>query len=168
MTKVATKDAEWHLIKSKLEIEAARYNIEVDLFDSASRQSIPRDWLPIVFKAREETPSVISVVSKRGFDSSDQRVDGWIALIRDELYTNPSVEDIFVSIEDNNVDVWVVIPKRDITILRQLVEIEGRILEILVSGERSPFLMDFHIIYRCGRNLKELTPTRAIRLPRQV
>jgi hypothetical protein len=166
MTKVVTRDADWHLLISKQGVEAVSSAIKVDLLNSASEQSIPRDWLPIVFKAHEEILPIIGVTNKRDFDSSDQCVDGWIALIREGLYANPSVENIFVSIEDNNVDVWVVIPKRDIAILRQLVEIEGRILEILVSGERSPFLMDFHIIYRSGRNLEELAPTRTIRLPR--
>jgi len=166
MIRVDTRDVDWHLLISKLEVEVASSAIEIDLFNSIIKQSTPRDWLPTIFRAPEEILPVISVVNKRGFDSSDQRVDGWIALIREELYANPSVEDIFVSIEDNNVDVWVVIPKRDISVLRQLVEDEGRIVEMLVSGEHPPFLIDFHIIYRSGRNLEELAPTRAIRLPK--
>jgi hypothetical protein len=166
MAKVATRDAEWHLVISKRGVEAVSSGIKVDLLNSASKQSIPRDWRTIVFKVPQEIPPVISVVSKRGFDSSDQRVDGWIALIKEELYANPSVEDIFVSIEDNNVDVWVVIPKRDISVLRQLVEIEGELFKTLVSGESPPFLIEFHIIYRCGRKIEELAPTKAIRLPR--
>ncbi len=73
---------------------------------------------------------------------------------------------LFVSIEDNDVDVWVVIPERDLTILHQIVEREGELFDTLVSGESPPFLIDFHIIYRCGRNLEDLAPTRATRLPR--
>ena len=111
---------------------------------------------------------VISVDNEMGCDLSNQSVNGWISLIREELYSNPSVEDIFVSIEDSDVDVWVVIPKRDIAVLHQLVEIEGRILEMLVCGKRPPFLIDFHVIYRCGRNIQDLAPTSAIRLPRQA
>jgi hypothetical protein len=168
MTKVDTRDADWHLLISKLEVEAASSAIEIDLLNSAIKQSIPRDWLPIVFKAHEEILPVISVVNERGFDSSDQCVDGWIALIREELYSNRSVEDIFVSIEDNNVDVWVVIPERDLAALDQLADIEWELLEMFVSGEHPVFLIDFHIIYRCGRNVEDLAPTRAIRLPRQV
>ena len=164
---VDTKERDWHLLISKLEVEAARSDIKVDLLDSASKQSIPRDWSPLVFMAYESLPP-ISVTNKGGFDSSDQCVNGWIALIRKELYANPSVEDIFVSIEDDNVDVWVVIPKRDISVLRQLVQGEGRIVEMLVSGEHPAFLIDFHIIYRCGRSIDEVAPSKAIRLPRQA
>ena len=130
---------------------------EVDILNSDIKRSIPRDWVPMTY-----------IDYKREFDSSSQDVNGWLSLIKEELYSNPSVEDIFVSIEDSNVDVWVVIPERDLTILHQIVEREWELLKAFVSGEHSPFLIDFHIIYRCGRNVEDLAPTRAIRLPRQV
>lgn len=168
MTIADTIDTDWYLLVSKLEVKAVSSAIKVDLLNSATKQSIPRDWLPIVFGGYEEPLLVISVGNKRGFDSSNQCVDGWISRIREELYANPSVEDIFISIEDNNVDVWVVIPERDIAVLDQLADIEWKLLEMFVSGEHPVFLMDFHVIYRCGRNLGELAPTRAIRLLRQV
>ena len=129
----------------------------VDVLNSSVKQSTPKDWVPM-----------ISIDHKREFDSSNQCVDGWLSHIREELYSNPSVEDVFVSIEDNNVDVWVVIPERNLTVLDQLADIEWELLEMFVSGEHPVFLLDFHIIYRCGRNLEDLAPTRAIRLPRQV
>lgn len=118
------------------------------------------------FKEDKELPSPMSADNSIGFDSSDQCVNGWLSLIREELYSIPSVEDIFVSIEDSDVDVWVVIPERDLAILHQITEKEIDLFKTLVSGESPPFLIDFHIIYRCGRNVEELAPTRAIRLPR--
>jgi hypothetical protein len=166
MTVVDTKSADWHLPISKLELEAACSDIKVDLVNSAIKQSVSKDWLPIILTAYEELLPMISVDSKRDFDSSNQCVDGWIALIKEELYANPSVEDIFIDIEDNEVDVWVVIPERDLSILHQIVETEGKLFDTLASGENPPFLIEFHVIYRCGRNVEELAPTRAIRLPR--
>jgi len=166
VTRVDTRDTDWHLLISKLEIEATRYDIKVDSLNSASTQSIPRNWLPIIFMPHEEILPVIDVANRMGFDSSNQCVDGWIALIRKELYANPSVEDIFVSIEGSDVDVWVVIPEHDLAILHQIVEVEGELFDTLVSGESPPFLVDFHIIYRRGRKIEELAPTKAIRLPR--
>ena len=118
------------------------------------------------FEIYEELRPPMSADNTMGSDFSNQCVDGWIALIRQELYANPSVEDIFVSIEDNNVDVWVVIPERDLAALDQLADIEWELLEMFVSGEQPVFLIDFHIIYRCGRNVEELAPTKAIRLQR--
>ena len=138
-------------------VKAISSTIEVDILDSSIKQPVPRDWVPM-----------ISIDNKGEFDSSSQDVNGWLSLIKEALYSIPSVEDIFVGIEDSDVDVWVVIPKRDISVLRQLVENEGQILEMLVSGEHPAFLIDFHIIYRCGRNIEDLVSNRAIRLPRQV
>ena len=166
MTLLDTKETDWYLLISKLEVEAVSSAIEVDILHSSMKQHIPKDWVPIVFTGYETPLSLESVDNRRGFDSSDQNLNGWLSLIREQLYSNSSVEDIFVSIEDSDVDVWVVIPKRDISIIRQLVEIEGRMLEMLVSGEHPAFLIDFHVIYRCGRNIEELVSNRAIRLPR--
>jgi hypothetical protein len=136
----------------------------VDVLNSAIPKSAPKDWLPVM--ACEELPPITSTDSKIDFDLSNQDVNGWLTLIRKELYAISSVEDIFVSIEDSDVDIWVVIPERDLAILHQIVEREGELFETLFSGENPLFLVDFHIIYRCGRKIEELAPTRAIRLPR--
>jgi len=162
-----TKEREWYLLGSKLQVKAVSSAIAVDILTSTIKESIPKNWLPIIFEEYEEPPPVISADNEGGFDSSNQDVNGWLSLVREELYSIASVEDIFVSIEDNDVDVWVVIPERDLTILHQIVEREWELLKTLVSGENPPFLMDFHIIYHCGRNIEELAPTDAIRLPKQ-
>ena len=167
MTIVATKDTGWHLLASELEVKAISSAIEVDIFSSSVKQSVPRDWLPTIFTGYEKPLPLESVDNKGGFDSSDQSTDGWIALIRGALYSIPSVEDIFVSIEDDNVDVWAVIPQRDIAVLGQLADIEWELLETFASGKHPLFLIDFHVIYRCGRNIEDLAPTGAIRLLRQ-
>jgi len=166
MTLLDTKETDWHLLTSEAGIKAISSTIEADILISTVKQSIPRDWLPIIFTAYEEPLPLKGVDSKRGFDSSNQYVNGWLSLIKKELYSNPAVEDIFVSIEGNDVDVWVVIPERNLAVLHQLVEREGELFDTLVSGENSPFLMDFHIIYRRGRDIEDLASTKAIRLPR--
>ena len=120
------------------------------------------------FKIYEELRPPVSADNTMGSDFSNQCVDGWLSLIREALYSIPLVEDIFVTIEDSDVDVWVVIPERDVAALDHLADIEWKLLEIFVSGEHPVFLVDFHIIYRCGRDVEDLAPTRAIRLPRQV
>ncbi len=122
----------------------------------------------LTFEADEELRSPTSADNVMGSDFSNQYVDGWLSLIREELYANPSVEDIFVSIEGSDVDVWVVIPERDLVVLDQLVDTEWGLLEMLVSGEHPAFFIDFHVIYRCGRNIEDLAPTKAIKLRRQV
>ncbi len=136
-------------------VKAISSTIEVDILDSSIKQPVPRDWVPM-----------ICIDNKREFDYSDQDINGWLSLIKRELYANPLVEDIFVSIEGRDVDIWVVIQERNLAVLHQIVGKEGELFKTLVSGESPPFLIDFHIIYRCGRNVEELAPTKAIRLPR--
>ena len=133
--------------------------IKVDELNSLTKESAAIDWRPIIFPEYKEPEPPISV-------DTFSNVNGWLSLIKEGLYANPSVEDIFVSIAGSEVDVWVVIPERDLAILRQITEKEIELYKTLVSGESPPFLIDFHIIYRCGRNVEELAPTRAIRLPR--
>jgi hypothetical protein len=160
MTIVNTTERVWLSLSLKPAISSTT---EVDVLNSAIKESVPKDWLPAIFMGYEASRGVGNT---RAFDSSDQTVNGWLSLLREELYSNPSVEDIFVTIEDNNVDAWVVIPHRDLGVLHQIVEKEWELLKILVSGKSPAFLIDFHIIYRYGRNVQDLAPTRAIPLPR--
>ena len=140
-------------------------DIEVEIVNSGE-QAVARHWPPTVLMGYEEPLPVDSVDNEVGFDFSNQDVNGWISLIREGLYSIPSVEDIFVSIEGSDVDVWVVIPERDLAILHQIVEMEWELIKPFVSGENPPFLVDFHIIYRRGHNIEDLAPTKAIRVPR--
>jgi len=139
--------------------------IETNILDSVNKQSGYR-CLTAVFTEYEEQLTESKVDSTGLVDFTDQNVNGWIALIKKRLFGNPSVEDIFVSIEGSDVDVWVVIPKRDLSVLSQIVEEEEQIIEMLVSGENPALLIDFHVIYRCGRNIEDLVSNRAIRLPK--
>ncbi len=140
-------------------------DIEGEIVKSGE-QAVTRHWPPTILMGYEEPLPEDSVDNEVGLDSSDQTINGWLSLVKDKLYANLSVEDIYVDIEDDDVDVWVVIPEHDLAILHQIVEAEGDLFDTLVSGESPPFLIEFHVIYRCGRDVEQLAPTRAIRLPR--
>jgi len=99
---------------------------------------------------------------------SDQSADGLIRYVRDELYSVQSIESIYVDIKEDNIDIWVVIPKRDIAVVRQIAESKGRILRLFASAEHPPFTLDFYVVYRDGRNEEDLLPKQAIRVPPQV
>ena len=108
--------------------------IEINIIDSVIKQS-GYICLPTVYTEYEE-PLTASKVDNTS-------VNGWISLIKKNLFANPSVDDIFVSIEGSEVDVWVVIAKRDLSVLSQLVEKEEQVIEILVSGENPALLIDY-------------------------
>lgn len=103
----------------------------------------------------------------KGMFSSNQQVDGWIPRIQEELYLEPSVESVYVSIEEGNVDFWVVIPKRDIQTVRRIAESQTRIMDMFCGTDKPMFFIDFHVIYRNGHDEEELIPKLAIRLPKQ-
>lgn len=98
--------------------------------------------------------------------SADQTVNGWIAYVREEFYSIAGVEALYVVSEENNVDIWLVIPNRDFALLRELVEREMKVLETFIVIEEPLFLFEFHIVYRCGADESKFVPKRAIRIPR--
>lgn len=115
-------------------------------------------------------PAVIQTPSRsdRSTVVSDQQKDGWISYIQEVIYSISDVENIYVEIAGNEVDVWVIIPKRDIAVVRQIVESEGEIVRTFASVEDPAFLLDFHVVYRNGRDESLFVPELAIRLPKTL
>ncbi len=138
--------------------------IDTDILDSVKKQSDYERLTAVV--SGYENPLTVDNNNTVLFDLITPSVNDWISLIKKRLFDNPSVEDIFVSIEKSDVDVWVVIAERDLSVLSLLVEKEDQIIEKLVSGENPALLIDFHVIYRCGRNIEDLVSNRAIQLPK--
>jgi hypothetical protein len=107
-------------------------------------------------------------ISQRNTETvlSDQFKDGWITHIREHFYSTSQVEAIYMTINENDIDIWLLIPNRDIAIVRQLAEKETEILARFAALERPPFLVEFHVVYRCGADESQFVPQQAIRLPR--
>ena len=100
-------------------------------------------------------------------DTSDSLANSWLSRIRKTVYANPAVEALFVSKGEEAVrDYWVVIPKRDIALVRKLISDQQEKVLSLFAQTDAPFQLDFHIVYRNGRDVKELIPSEAISLPK--
>lgn len=95
---------------------------------------------------------------------SDSQTDSWLHRISESVYANPAVEALFVSKGEEAVrDYWVVIPERDIALVRKLInDQKEKVLSLFAQTENVPFQLDFHIVYRNGRDIKELIPSKAI------
>lgn len=91
----------------------------------------------------------------------------WLSKIRREVYAHREVEDLYVSIGDEElVDYWIIIPQRDLELVGRLIEDQyARIIIPFAETGRPPFGLDFHIIYLEGRDPEDLVPRRAIRVP---
>ena len=109
----------------------------------------------------------ISMAQEEDTTRSDSWNDGWLATIRRELHEHGRFEHLYVSIGDEGmVDYWVVIPDRDLDLVRRLVEEQHKIVRLFGSGQqRPPFNLDFHIVYGKGRDAKTLVPSDAFRVP---
>ena len=99
---------------------------------------------------------------------SDSRSHSWLNRISKTVFANPAVEALFVSnVEEAVRDYWVVIPERDIALVRELIsDQQEKVLSLFAQAENAPFQLDFHIVYRNGRDVKELIPSEAISVPR--
>ncbi len=130
------------------------YDNEIDIFtldihEDWSIETIPNDY---ILKNRV----VIN-----------QEANGWIAYIKDMFYKFPQVESIYYTIDEDKIDVWIIIPKRDFSLLRKLVDLEMNVLDTFETNETNDkplYQFEFHIIY-CGRlDEANLIPQRALRI----
>ena len=99
---------------------------------------------------------------------SDSQSHSWLNRISKTVYANPAVEALFVSRGEEAVrDYWVVIPERDIALVRELIDDQQeKVLSLFAQTENVPFQLDFHIVYRNGRDINELIPSTAISVPK--
>ena len=106
-------------------------------------------------------------VEQEDVDISDSLSAGWLTTIRAEVFKHTEVEDLYVSIGDDLiVDYWIIIPHRDIGVVRTLIKSQQKnIIGLFATADKPPFQLDFHIIYRAGRASRELVPSDAFRVP---
>ncbi len=120
----------------------------------------------IIIDAHSQSPGEIVSQENSEHVISDQTVNGWIAYIKEIFYSVPEVESIYFTIEESDVDIWLVIPDRDFDLVRELVDREMQIMSKFASVESTVFLLEFHIVYRCGVDKGRFIPQRAIQIPR--
>lgn len=79
--------------------------------------------------------------------------------LRDELYSIPGVEGVYTSFSDDILDIWVLIPDRDLDLVRQVSGVQQKLLQELPILANEELYLDIHVIYRAGRAAEELVPT---------
>lgn len=94
----------------------------------------------------------------------DQNANGLIAYVREQFYAIPQVESIYYTIDDTDVDIWLIIPTRDFNLLCRLVDLEMSILDIISIADLSLYQLEFRILYRNGCNENQIVPKIALHL----
>ena len=97
---------------------------------------------------------------------TNQEGNGWIAYIRETFYESPQVESIYYTIEEDKIDIWLIIPKRDFSLVRRLVDLEMSVLDTFEANDKLLCQCEFNIIYRGRNNEADLIPQRALRIPK--
>lgn len=138
----------------------------LSVLDSRVKQTLASPLNPFTFDVRQDISKTSIGQENSGMVLSDQSETGWVAHIREEFYSFPEVESIYMTIDDSDIDIWLLVRNRSIGLVRQLAEKEMEILDRFASAERPLFLIDFHVVYRCGADESQFVPQRAIRLPR--
>ena len=124
-----------------------------------------------VFEQGSPSPRVenrsTNQIADRSLIIAPNSSDAWIHLLREELLGIGGVESMYMARDGNTIDVWVIIPRRDLSCVRMVAEAERSVMRSFVSRQgEPPFFFDFHTIYRGSHNHSELVPLRAIQLPR--
>lgn len=96
--------------------------------------------------------------------ANSQKPNGWAGWAREALYGFKEVESVYYTIDNELIDVWVVIPERELSLLRQIIDVEMKFLDKFDAEKRSRRTFDFHIIYRSGAPESSLIPSGAVRL----
>ena len=114
------------------------------------------------YESRETVQQQIAINQ----NTFDQTVNGWIAYVKEQFYTVSQVESIYYTIDDIDIDVWLIIPTRNFNLLRRLIDLEIRVLDIFSTANLSLYRFEFHIIYRNNASEHQIVPKKALRLPR--
>ena len=83
------------------------------------------------------------------FFKTDERSDGWIIRLREDLYAIHGVERVYMERQNDTINIWTLIPNRDLGLVRRISMAQRRIMQDFVGQQANPkFLFDFHTIYR--------------------
>ena len=91
---------------------------------------------------------------------------GWVSYIKDLFYSVPETEAIYFTIDDKDVDFWILIPMRNFNLLCRLVELEMVVLDNFSYGDSSLYRLEFHFVYRDGADAQCIIPPKALPLRR--
>ncbi len=127
------------------------------------------DLLPLDLHEDWSIETIPNIYILKNPNFTNQEVNGWIAYIKETFYESPQVESIYYTFDEDKIDVWIIIPKRDFSLLRKLVDSEMNVLDTFETNETNDtplYQFEFHIMYRGRNNETDLIPQKALRIPK--
>ncbi len=89
---------------------------------------------------------------------NNQVIDGWIGYIKEKFTVVSEIESINYIVDKKKIDIWIILPDRNLQIIRQIIDIEMEVLDIFDDDANTVFDFGFHIIYRCGFSEQNVLP----------
>lgn len=89
-------------------------------------------------------------------DKIDTLTNGLANFVAEKFINIPGVEYVFLSLENDSIDIWTVINKLNREIRKKIYDVEFDILDIIRD-----FNFNFHVICRNDRSIEDLYPSNA-------
>ncbi|GEM_PF-1945782 len=94
--------------------------------------------------------------------------DECIALVKEEMFSILGVNSFYVSIDEESVDVWILIPDRDTNLINRIIDKENMIIDRFITDGQTKYLFEFHVLYQCQANEAEIIPTSSIKISKSA
>ena len=112
--------------------------------------TMPNEEVPTPFVSAAYTNKTLQIDS---VDSSTNRLEN---LIAEKLFAIPEVEYVFLSLENDLVNIWTIINTPHSDVKTRIYEVEYEIL-----GLFKDLRFDFHVIFRNNADIDEVRPSNA-------
>ena len=110
------------------------------------------------------TTSIVIKDMELYWSSQLPRKDDCIAFVKDEMYSISEIESIYISIDGESIDIWILIPDRDINLVSKIIEKENNIIDRFINERQTKYIFEFHVIYKCQADESSLVPTNSIKI----
>lgn len=152
---ISNKNFPWDIencsIYGSQTIQPLRTELGDELLDWMQAGHLHLNWggpIPVVLY-----PSVDKMLPIDSIDTLTNRLESFLA---EKFIDIPGVEYVFLSVENDSVDIWTVINRLDREMREKIYNVEYDILGLI-----NDFHFDFHVICRNDRDIKEIHPSNA-------
>jgi len=90
--------------------------------------------------------------------------DECIAFVKEEMYSISEIKSIYISIDGESIDIWILIPDRNINLIDRIIEKENKIIDRFIHDGQTKYLFEFHVLYMCQTDESEITPSNSIKI----
>ena len=155
-------DRHWRLLRSD-DVPPRLYQAWASIMVRTGEEQSPSpvDSATVAEQSVDRAGAVEDTLEGKGEGRSPSDINSWLAVAGARI-TGDVEADVAVTFDDQNVNLWIVIPERDLALARKIIGECHSLLQWFDGGPE--YSIDFHIIYRQGRDLADVLPSHHILL----